>query len=120
MDHDVDFSVSRRLEANASIVVPTGELDLATVPAVREELRLARSGAPLLVLDLREVTFMDSSALRLLVEVQREADDDGCSFVAVRGPASVRRVIELSGLEGRVCMVDDPAQAAGADGRGSP
>jgi anti-sigma B factor antagonist len=116
MERDADFSVSRRREQDAAVVVPTGEIDLATVDAVRDELTHARADARRVVLDLRGVSFMDSSGLRLLVELQRASAADGFTFAVVRGPRSLQRLLELSGLEGRVRMVDDPGEAVARDG----
>ena len=115
MERDDDFSVSRRREQDAAVVTPTGEIDLSTVDEVRDELSRARGEARLVVLDLREVAFMDSSGLRLLVELQRASAADGFAFAVVRGPESLQRLLELSGLEGRVRMVDEPGEAVGRD-----
>jgi len=111
MTHDADFSVLRRLEDGVSVVVPAGEIDLATVDAVRIELGAARRDAPVVVLDLRAVTFMDSAGLRLLVETQRAADEDGFSLLVTRGSANVERVVELVALAGRLTFIADPSEA---------
>ena len=116
MGDELEFSVARHREHGAVVVTPVGEVDLATVPQVREELRAASGEARRVVLDLRAVTFMDSSGLRLLVEVQRTAEADGLTLVVVRGPESLQRLLALSGLEGRIPMADDVAQAVGDDG----
>lgn len=107
-----DFSISSRREGEALVVVPAGEVDLVTVDQVRTHVREAAHEAPRVVLDLRQVTFMDSSALRLLVEAQQLAEQDGFSFAVVRGPASLERLFEVTGLDGRLELHDDPAQAA--------
>jgi anti-sigma B factor antagonist len=99
-----DFSVTRRRAGQACVVVPVGEIDLATVDDVHAELEIAAREAPLVYLDLREVSFIDSAGVRLIVEFARV-----CELVVVRGPAAVRRVFDLVGLEGRVRMVDAPA-----------
>ena len=119
MDSDGDFSVTRRLDGEAAVVAPAGEIDLSNVDAVRRELHAARTEARLVVLDLSAVTFMDSSGLRLLVELQRASDGDGFSLVVVRGRSSLRRLFELAGLEGRVRMVDELGQAVGGDDPGT-
>jgi anti-anti-sigma factor len=57
------------------------------------------------VLDLREVSFMDSAGLRLVLEASRA----GASFAVVRGPREVQRLFDLVGLdEGRLTMLDQP------------
>jgi anti-sigma B factor antagonist len=115
MDDDEDFRVGRRLEDGVAVVAPEGDIDLRTAPAVRSELEAARGEAACVVLDLRLVEFMDSSGIRLLVEAQLAADRDGASFAVVRGPAPVQRLFELAGLDGRLTLVDEPAQAASGE-----
>ena len=112
MGRDHDFSISRHREGGAGVVVPVGEVDLVTVHEVRSHVREAAGQSGRVVLDLRQVTFMDSSGLRLLVEAQQLADQDGFAFAVVRGPASLERLFEVTGLDGRLELHDDPAQAA--------
>ena len=119
MESDDEFSVTRRRDREAVIVAATGDVDLSTVDAVRDELRAARRESDRIVLDLRAVTFMDSSGLRLLVELQRDAEADGFRVVVVRGPASLQRLLQLSGLEHRIRMVDDLEQAVAGDETGT-
>lgn len=112
MTPDPDFSISRHRQGEAGILVPVGEIDLVTVHEVRSALRDAAAETPRLVLDLRQVTFMDSSGLRLLVEAQQLAEQDGFAFAVVRGPASLERLFEVTGLDSRLELHEDPAQAA--------
>jgi anti-sigma B factor antagonist len=111
MHDDDDFRVGRRLEGGVAVVVPEGDIDLRTAEAVRTELQAAQAEARRVVLDLRQVTFMDSSGIRLLVEAQHAADRDSFSFAVVPGPRPVQRLLELAGLTGRLALVDDPADA---------
>lgn len=113
MSGENDFSISRHHEGDATVIAPVGEVDLVSVHEVRTQVRDAAAEARRVVLDLRQVTFMDSSALRLLVETQQLAEQDGFSFAVVRGPASLERLFEVTGLDGRLELHDDPAQAAG-------
>jgi anti-anti-sigma factor len=64
------------------------------------------------VLDLREVGFMDTSGLRYVLELNDRAARDGFQLRLVRGPAAVQRVFEVSGLDSRLPFVDDPADAS--------
>jgi anti-anti-sigma factor len=73
-----------------------GELDCATAPRLELRLRaLAGLGHPV-SLDLGEVTFMDSSGLRLLLDTHRQALREGREFEVRRPSPAVRRVIELA------------------------
>jgi anti-anti-sigma factor len=102
------FSVTRRRAGDGVTVEPVGEIDLATVDYVHAQIDAARTEARLVFLDLREVTFIDSAGVRLVLESSRELAADGGELVVVRGPAEVRRVFDLVGLDGRVAMVDEP------------
>ena len=82
-------------------VCPVGELDLATVPVVDAQLaELWSLGFARLVLDLREVCFLDSTGLRLLLSWQATSSADGVAFSVIAGPPVVERVLELAGVAG--------------------
>lgn len=80
-------------------VVPVGELDVATVARLDAELReLLEAGFRRFVLDLRKLTFMDSSGLRLILTVHELARSDGLEVTLVPGPDAVQRVFEICGI----------------------
>jgi anti-anti-sigma factor len=81
---------------------------------VRDELAAARTEAARVVLDLREVEFLDSCGLRLIVEADRDAEKEGWTFVVVRPRDQVQRLLDVAGLSARLTVVDDPAEAADA------
>jgi anti-sigma B factor antagonist len=90
-----------------------GELDISEAPAVQEALsQIERSRPPILVLDLRRLSFLDSSGLRLILEADIRAREEGRSLSVVRGPESVHRVFSIALLDRRLHFVDDPAQAS--------
>jgi anti-anti-sigma factor len=104
---------SRKLEVavsrtdGAQVVRLVGEFDLAGVDAFETELqRNPRSGEGTVVLDLRELTFIDSSGLRAVLMVDREARAGGGQCLIVKGPDRVNRVLELTGVEQRLEFVD--------------
>jgi anti-anti-sigma factor len=77
----------------------------------------ARAGARTLTLDLREVGFMDTSGLRLVIEEQRRAARGDYRFVVVRGSSRVQRLFEIAGLAGDdELFVDAPPETAGGGG----
>jgi anti-sigma B factor antagonist len=90
-------------ERDAVSVAPAGEIELSTVTAVDDQLqRLIESGARNLVLDLRRVSFMDSSGLRLILHWHEYADAQGFAFAVIQGPPQVARVFELCGVGDRL------------------
>jgi anti-sigma B factor antagonist len=72
-----------------------GELDLATVPALKDALAQLE-GTPALELDLSGVSFMDSSGLRALLTARRDAQAAGRRLRLVAVPPAVSRVLELT------------------------
>jgi anti-anti-sigma factor len=94
-----------------AIVALSGELDISAVGRVEEELRQAEAKAPqVVVLDLRGLTFMDSSGLRLVLEADMRARREARRFAIVPGPESVHRVFLIALLDKRLEFVDDPSQ----------
>jgi len=88
-------------------VAPVGELDIDTTGGLREEIdRLRGVGFDHLILDLRQVRFMDSTGLRLVLEVDAKAKNDGWSFSLIRGPAPVQRLFEITHLTERLSFTD--------------
>ena len=89
----------------------TGEIDLSTVDDAEIQLRSAiEHGNGLLAIDLRQVTFLDSSGLRLLLRINKELGDAGRRLIVVQGPRRVARVFELTGAEKQLEVVSDPAE----------
>jgi anti-sigma B factor antagonist len=90
----------------ACVVRLTGEFDLAEVDAFEAELQGLPGAARTLVLDMRALTFMDSSGLRSVVMADRRLRAGGNRFVVVRGPERVNRVLDLTGVSERLELVD--------------
>jgi anti-anti-sigma factor len=87
-------------------------------PTLKAELKRLASG-PLsrLVLDLRRVTFVDSAALQMILEVDARCRRDGAEFILVRGSGQVERVLELTGLTDKLNVVDEPPPRVKEEGR---
>jgi anti-sigma B factor antagonist len=98
----IAFAISRRdLEPGTTVVAVAGELDLASAPNLKWTLNDSiAKGARRLVLDISPVTFIDSTALGVLVGVQRNLKVG--SRLAIAGADSdedVLNIFELTGLE---------------------
>jgi anti-anti-sigma factor len=76
-----------------------GELDLATVGAVAQRLAPLRGRGEAVLLDLDELTFIDASGIRLVVDAAEDARRDGWAFAVTHGSWPVRRVLELLELD---------------------
>jgi anti-anti-sigma factor len=99
-----EFTVARRRAQAAVVVVPEGEIDLATVDLLQAELDAAAGESDQVVLDLRGVTFIDSAGVRLVLEAMRALP----AFSVVPGGPEVSRVFRLVGLDERVRIIDRP------------
>ena len=77
-----------------------GEIDLYTAPTLREAaLTALRQHGSTLRVDLRDVTFMDSTGLEVLLATLRRAELEGGSLTLCRPTSAVRRIIEVTGLD---------------------
>ena len=104
-----------RAAAGRCVVRLVGELDISVYDEVTEELQELEREEPrphTVVVDLRELTFMDSTGVRVLAEAHRRAQRDGHRLTVVPGTGQPSRVIQLLRLDGHVEVVADPDQFA--------
>jgi anti-anti-sigma factor len=91
-----EFDVEVRPERERAFVVPRGELDMASTDRVAEHIdELVDAGYADIVLDLRELTFMDSAGVRLVVQQTRRTDR---TVRLIDGTDPVRKLFDLTGL----------------------
>jgi anti-sigma B factor antagonist len=91
--------VALRLESGYALVAPTGELDVATAPELRTALVDAvASPLPGVVVDLSQVSFIDSSGLGVLVGGLKRARTNGQWMRLVCPSDGIVRLFEITGL----------------------
>jgi anti-sigma B factor antagonist len=96
---------------DAAWVRVAGELDLSTLPQLVKALSEPRLQPRLVVLDLRELEFIDSSGVRAIVEADSRARQTGRQLLLLRGPANVDRMFKLTGIADQLGIEDlGPAQ----------
>jgi anti-anti-sigma factor len=81
----------------AAWVHVAGSLDLATCPEL--ERTLEASPARLVVLDLRDLEFMDCSGVHTIIDATVQAHRDGRRMILLRAPREVDRVFALTGTD---------------------
>src|SRR6187399_1981851 len=97
------FKVERQQSNGRVRVIVHGELDMETGPRAEEEIRRAEGDKPdVLVLDLREVSFFDSTGLQLVLDADVRAREEGRTFIVALGNGEPRRVLELADVTGRL------------------
>lgn len=104
------FAISRRDAGEGALVAPRGDLDLATVEVLDTALRRAEETHELVVLDLRQVPFMDSSGLHALIAADLRMRGRGGRLAIVQGGDQIRRLLELTGADKQLEVVGDPAE----------
>src|SRR5215208_7255089 len=98
-DFPVPFDVRLEPDRERLVVVPSGELDLATADqleaAVAEQFD---NGFDHVVADLRELTFIDSTGIRTLWQAHQRAERSGVRLSIIPGNGDVSRALDLTGL----------------------
>jgi anti-sigma B factor antagonist len=98
----------------------TGDVDLSTAAQLRaasDDLLARRAG--LIVIDLSEVSFLDSAGLKVLDEVQQQALDSNGRIALVCSQRRLLRLLEITGLDERFPIHATPESAATAEGAGA-
>ena len=102
--------ISKVRGARHTILMLAGEVDIANADGVAEAVRAELASGPVL-LDLSELSFIDSCGLRMLVSLVRDAEESGWSLTIGRDLAPmVRRLLEITGMLEML-----PLDAAGAE-----
>ena len=106
-----EFEVEvERGEGNAVVRV-SGEFDLAATDAVEGALLSVEDGkCGVIVLDLRGVTFLDSTGLRTITSADHRARDAGHELRIVRGPEQIQKLLYVTGMDKILPLVDDPEE----------
>ena len=98
--HLAGFSAEADRSDGTQVFRLRGELDMATAPRLARALSTALDAGPTrLAIDLRDLTFIDSAGVRVVLAAGRRARDAGAPLV-LRSPCrSVRKVLRLTGAD---------------------
>jgi anti-anti-sigma factor len=100
------LEVHREHEGDVAIVSFRGEFDYAEMGLAQDEISAAEAEDPaILVLDLTELEFMDSSAVRVILQADNRARAQGRRFALVTGNGPPHRVLSILGLTDRLDVV---------------
>lgn len=101
------FRVETQTDGESRVLLMSGELDLAAAGSLEEELeRALSSGSPTIVLDLRDLEFIDSTGLSVLVRAHQQAQEQGVQLGLVNAGAQVERLLSLTGLADRLTLAE--------------
>ena len=111
---DQEFEIEERAGSTPPVIAVSGEIDVATAPQLRECLqRVIAQGESTIVLDLLGVTFLDSTALGVLVGALKRCREAGGDLHIVVADPRIMKIFEITGLT-NVFTIADSLQAAGA------
>jgi len=96
------FQHRNRLET----IAVDGELDIASVPGLDARLRAAERDAPLVVLDLQSLEFVDSTGAALILSADRRIRRAGGRLVLMRGTVEVQWLLALLGVDRELEFVE--------------
>jgi anti-sigma B factor antagonist len=115
-DSPAEFRLTEeRLRPGGKLLAVCGELDIATVPELRERLDAAvDAGVKRLVLDLSEVAFMDSIAMAAILHTRTRLGESGRILVVVPESSYTRLVFEIAGLPRCLELFESRAEAVAA------
>jgi anti-anti-sigma factor len=110
--HPTRFAAEAQPGPAGPLVRMSGELDIASVPQAEHALEEAiASTSGDVVVDLRELTFIDSSGLRLFILLSQRARADGWRLALVPPPEPARTVFRLTGAEENLPFVAEPPRS---------
>jgi anti-anti-sigma factor len=95
-------------DGEQAVVALRGELDMSGVDRARQAIEEAESlDKQLLVLDLSQLEFIDSTGLEVVLRAARRAHDAGRRLIVLRPSRYVRRLLEMTAIDQSLDVVDD-------------
>jgi anti-anti-sigma factor len=94
------FEFATHEQGDSAVVRLVGELDLAEVVPLQAEFdRLCSNGLGRLTVDLRELEFLDSTGLHVLMRLRSRCESQQLPLTLVPGPPSVQRLFQITGTD---------------------
>ena len=91
-------TISTHRSGDEYVIVVAGELEHRSAEAVESAVAQA-AGAPEVVFELGEVTFVDSAGLRIFIQALRQVQPSGGRVILAEPSTTLRRLLELTGLD---------------------
>ena len=101
------FQIVVERDGTVAVLRLTGEMDISCEDAFAATVRTCiHDGARDVLVDLSGLTFIDSSGLRMLIELWDRSRDDGVDLSMLQGTGQVRRTMEIAGLDRLLPILD--------------
>jgi anti-sigma B factor antagonist len=111
----VELNVSSRSQADHTVVIAWGEIDLYTAPRLHRELVdvLADDRPAHVIVDMSGVAFCDSTGMNVLLSSLRRARERGGQLELAAPRAAVRKILQVTGLDSVFTVLDESVAASG-------
>jgi anti-sigma B factor antagonist len=110
-----ELTIGTAQEQGVAVIDVDGDLDMAAVADVDAALTAALAGGAPIVVDLADVSFIDSTGMRAMIDARRRSRDLGVPMVCVcPNNAAVWRLLELTGTTGFFEVQETRAEAVAA------
>lgn len=97
MEFEAPFTAQIESRNGVARIALSGELDMATVPVLKEHLtHFEQNGVSAIMLDLRDLTFVDSSGLHAFLQARMRAKTNGHQIILVGATPTARRLFDLT------------------------
>jgi anti-sigma B factor antagonist len=108
--------VNVRREQDRVVLRLYGELDLASAPLFQREIESAEIGAmPMVVLNLENLEFIDSTGLRIILSAHERSRERGQEFAVTRGSPQVQRLLSITRVGEHLHIIAPPDEIAPSD-----
>jgi anti-sigma B factor antagonist len=104
------FRIETRKAPDRVVLCLHGELDLASAPLLTQEIENAGAdgAAAMIVLDLKELQFIDSTGLRIVLAANERSQERGQEFALTRGSQQVQRLLSITGVGEHLRIIASP------------
>ncbi len=99
------LSITSQRDGSAHRVTAVGELDLATVETLQRVLLEIDDGAETIVLDLSGLSFIDSTGLRLVLDLNERYGGEADRLRVIAGSPAVERLLDIVGLRDQLPLI---------------
>jgi anti-sigma B factor antagonist len=101
------FRIDLEPHRETIVVAPRGELDVGSAPDLAEQLgEVLQAGFARIVIDLRGITFMDSTGLHVVLDAHTASRHAGVDLALIQGPSAVQRLFELTGTTTAMSFIE--------------
>jgi anti-anti-sigma factor len=97
-----------RHERDRIILRLDGELDMASAPRLQDAIDASLDATPLVVLDLQQLQFIDSTGLRVILSARARSRQRGQELAITPGSQQVQRLLSVTGVSDQLRIIDAP------------